>query len=361
MVFAVSQAISNFGDKLDYMALLAMVAVLAERNQWQSARANSFLLVIGTLPVILFGPLAGALVDRWNRKHVLVVCDTLRAILVVSIPVLALRTQSLPLVFLIAFVVFLLGMFFNTARLAIIPNLVATSQLLEANSLLALIGRGATFAGMLLGGLIVDWPGWRRLGIRETWSAGFYVDSLTFVISAVTLGAMSIQLAVRPVEPNARFLAVARSRLHSFVAALDRRLGDLHQDLVEAYRLMRRSPAVRLVLASIVLFVVLGAAVVVLLIPIVQTIRDDLRLGVGTRVGLVGAAGSAGLVASSLLYGLLGRRLRKGYAILGGFVVLGVLTVVIALVQSLGLMLGVAFFAGLLLAPIGIAQDTLIH
>jgi MFS family permease len=359
--FTVSQAVSNFGDKLDYMALLAMIAALAARNNWEVGRVNSFLLVIATLPAILFGPLAGVLVDRWDRRKVMLVCDSIRAGLVLLIPTVAMGTRSLTLVLAIAFLVFLLGMFFNTAKLAVIPNLVESRNLLEANSITSIIGRVATFLGMLLGGLIVDWPHWRRLGIQETWAAGFYVDGLTFVISAVTLALITVQLGVRAARPAGPVPTVS-SRWLSLYQTLARRVETVVHDFAEAYRFMRASPPVRLVLFSIVQFVLLGAAVIVLLVPIIQTARDDLGLGVGTRgVGFVGAAGSVGLVLSSLGYGLVGRRLRKRTVLLGSFLVLGLLTIAIALSESLALTLGLAFLAGVLLGPVYIAQDTLLH
>jgi len=361
LAFSISQSVSNFGDKLDYMALLAMIAALASHNHWQSARANSFLLVIATLPAIILGPLAGVLVDRWDRRKIMLACDALRAVLVFLIPFIAIRTQSLPLVFLIAFFVFLLGMFFNNARLAVIPDLVASQNLLEANSLLSLLGRGMTFLGLLLGGMIVDWPVWKRLGIAETWSAGFYLDSLTFVISVTTLLFLTIPRMVRPAPPP-RTLDEARSRFRVIVDAVKGKFVTAFRDLLEAFTLMRSSPPIRLVMLSIVLFVIMGSAVIILLVPIIQTAPDDTGLNMGTRgVGFVGAVGSVGLVLSSLLYALVGRRLKLRSVILSSFVLLGCLGVVIALSRSMLLTLGLAFLGGLLLAPIYIAQDTLLH
>jgi MFS family permease len=361
LAFSISQSVSNFGDKLDYMALLAMIAALSSRHQWQSARANSFLLVIATLPVIIFGPLAGVLVDRWNRRRIMIVCDSLRAALVLSIPFVAIRTQNLPLVFLIAFVVFLLGMFFNTARLAVIPDLVGPGNLLEANSLLSLLGRGMTFLGLLLGGLIVDWPVWKRIGITETWSAGFFLDSLTFVASVTTLLFLTIPFHPRA-GPPPRTFDEARSRLRTITDAVGSKFTAAFQDLTEAFRLMRTSPPIRMVIFSVLLFVLLGSGVIILLVPIIQTAPNDTGLNMGTRgVGFTGAVGSIGLVLSSLLYALVGRRLPLRGVLLGGFLLLGLLGLVIAVSRSMLLILLLAFAAGLLLAPIYITQDTILH
>ncbi len=187
LLFAFSQAFSLFGDKLDYMALLAMIAFLSQKYRWEASKGISYLSVIITLPTILFGNFAGVLVDRWDKRKILVICDLARALLVLSIPLLILEVGNLFLVYLVAFLVFLFGLFFNSARLSVIPLLVAPRRLLSANSFISFIGRVATLLGVLLGGIIVDLRVWSHFGIRYPWSAGFYVDSLTYFVSALVL------------------------------------------------------------------------------------------------------------------------------------------------------------------------------
>ena len=161
-IFSWSQAVSLFGDKLDYMALLAMIAFFSTKYGWASSRAISYLSVIVAMPVVLFGPLAGILVDRWDRRKVMIFCDSARTILVLAIPLVALATSNLILIYAVAFMVFLFGLFFNTSRLSIIPNLVGKDNLLGANSFMSFVGRVATFLGMFVGGLIVDWKWWQH-------------------------------------------------------------------------------------------------------------------------------------------------------------------------------------------------------
>jgi len=370
MVFSISQAVSLFGDKLDYMALLAMIAALASIKGWESSRAISILTVVITLPTILFGPLAGVLVDRWNRRKVMIVCDSLRAILVASMPLLALRTMNLTVVFIIAFFVFLLGQFFNTARLSIIPNLVESQNLLEANSFSNLIGRISTFMGMLLGGLIVDWQFWRHIGLQQTWTAGFYVDSLTFVVSAVTLMFLPIAYTARAAAVAGLVTAEppARTSGGTIWDAIRHQISRVVSDFREALALIRRDHSIRFVILSVTMYVLLGAAILVLLVPVIQGARNDIAvkglrgLGSGTKgVGFVGAAGSIGLVVSSIVYGFIGRRIRKRNTILGGFAILGIIGCLVALSNSLLWILLLAVIAGLVLSPIYIAQDTLLH
>ncbi len=353
LVFSISQAFSLFGDKLDYMALLAMVAFFSSTRGWQSARAISWLSVVVALPTVLFGPLAGIMVDRWDRRKVMVICDTARAVLVLAVPTVALATMNLPLVYVIAFLVFLFGLFFNTARLAVIPNLVGPDRLLGANSFMNVVGRIATVLGMFLGGLIVDWHWWQRLGIRPTWSAGFYLDSFTYVVSVVVL-----LLVFRRLEPIWRSTPVAAVEVDVLLDQQSRMLREVR----EAWEQVRRGPSVLFVYLAVLLMVLLGAAVFVLYIPVIQGSRELAGLNLGTRgVGFVAAIGSVGLVLSSMGYGLIGHRVRKHRVVLACYLVLGLVAFGLAASRSFGPVVPLVFVAGLALSPVLIAMDTLLH
>lgn len=356
MVFSVSQAVSLFGDKLDYMALLAMIAYFAREFQWESARAISFLSVVVALPTILFGPLAGILVDRWDRRKVMIICDSARTLLVLAVPVLAIATRSLPLIFALAFCVFLFGLFFNTSRLSIIPNLVGKDRVLGANSFMNLIGRVATLLGMFLGGLIVDWSGWLRLGIKPVWSAGFYIDSLTYFVSVIALLIVFKRLSGTWHPRTGRLTVGDEARMF-----INQQSKMLHE-VKELWRLVSREPSVLFVNCSVLGYVILGAAVLVLYIPIIQSGRDLGGVGLGTKgVGYVAAIGSVGLVLSSMAYGFLGHRFRKHKVMLFSFLLLGLVTMALAMLKQFLFVVPLALVAGLALSPVNIGMDTLIH
>ncbi len=356
VVFSVSQAVSLFGDKLDYMALLAMIAYFAEVLRLDSARAISFLSVVVALPVILFGPLAGILVDRWDRRKVMVVCDSARTVLVLLIPLVAIATKSLYLVFTVAFGVFLFGLFFNTSRLSIIPNLVGPARVLGANSLMNLIGRVATLLGMFLGGLIVDWSGWLGLGIRPTWTAGFYLDALTYLVSVIALLVIFRRLAGAWHPPEKRLTVSDEARMF-----LDQQ-SKMLREVKELWQLVTREPSVFFVNCTVLAYVIMGAAVLVLYIPIIQSGRDAGGVGLGTKgVGYVAAIGSVGLVVSSMAYGIIGHRLRKHKVMLGSFLVLGLIAMALAISRQFVWVAPLALLAGLALSPINIGMDTLLH
>lgn len=362
MIFGISQSVSLFGDKLDYMALLAMIAFFADKLGWQSARAISYLSVIITLPTILFGPLAGVLVDRWNRLKVLIFCDSCRTVLVAFIPFIIINTANLYLVYLISFTIFLFGLFFNTARLSIIPNLVAKRRLLAANSFMNFVGRISTFLGMFFGGIIVDWQIWHKIGLHYSWSAGFYIDSLSYCVSVLGLVIIAaktkvfrVNLEQIPEQPQ----LPSRSPVFSAAQAQEKKMID---ELRLAFQYIRKTPQVLFVFASIILMVIIGASAFVLLVPIIQSPTSKMGFGVGTKgVGFVAAVGAIGLVISSMSYGIIGHRVSKRITILISFIVLGVIASLIPLFNSFYAVLPLAFVAGLFLSPVFIAQDTILH
>ena len=111
------------------------------------------MFLVATLPNLLFGPIAGALVDRWDHREVMIVSDLLRAGLVLLIPIAAVTNLALayPLVFLVTTV----SIFFRPAKGAILPRIVATDDLVPANSALWVGETFADIGGYVLAGLFV--------------------------------------------------------------------------------------------------------------------------------------------------------------------------------------------------------------
>jgi NRE family putative nickel resistance protein-like MFS transporter len=358
VIFAVTQAVSLFGDKLDYMALLALFAWFAATMGVDSSRAISTLAIVAALPTIIFAPIAGVIVDRVDRRRVMIACDSARALLVGIVPLVAVATGALLPVFALAFLVFLGGLFFNSARMSIIPQLVGVepARLLAANSFMNLTGRVATLAGMVLGGLAVDWPGWQRVGIRPSWSAGFYLDALTYLVSVAGLILVYRRLGgfLPPPRPDAGPA--------TFLGAIARRARHAWSDLVEAWRFAARTPPVLFVYGTVLALVTAGAGFIILYIPIIQGSAGTATLDMGTRgVGFVAAIGSIGLIIASVVYGLIGQRVRRESVILASFLVLGGIAAALPFVRSFALLAPLAFLGGLALTPVYIAMDTMLH
>src|SRR5205085_10467462 len=87
------------------------------------------------VPYLIFSLPVGALVDRWDRKRVMILCDTGRAITLGSIPVaLAFNVLTIWQIYIAAFIEGSLFVFFNIAEVAALPRVVPKTQLPEATA-----------------------------------------------------------------------------------------------------------------------------------------------------------------------------------------------------------------------------------
>lgn len=348
-LLVVGQTVSQLGDKLHHMALLNLIAVAAAATT--SGIELAKLASAVTLPVVLFGPVVGALVDRWNKRATMIVCDLLRAVLVATIPFIFEVTGSIWPVYVMAFVVALLGLFFNSAKMALIPDLVAHDQLLAANAALTSIGRLATVAGIVGGGLLVSWTIWERVGWTG-YEAGFYLDAISYAVSVLALLGITLLSAA-----HARRAAEADG--HRFVAAdvVRNRMISLASDMRQTLGLIRTHHDLRFAFATVVLLGALAASIFVVMTASVQTV-----MGQGTRgVGYLGGLLAAGMVVGSLLVGTIGKRWNKRHIILFGCFAMGALMILGSIQYSYVVFITVAFVGGLVLAPVMVSQDTLLH
>ena len=144
--------------------------------------------LVATLPNLLFGPIAGTLVDRWDHREVMIVSDLLRAGLVLLIPLAAVTNLVLayPLVFLVTTV----SIFFRPAKGAILPRLVAEEDLVAANSALWVGETFADIGGYVIAGLFVALLG-------SQLPLAFWVDSVTYVASALLIASIAVKPAMR--------------------------------------------------------------------------------------------------------------------------------------------------------------------
>jgi MFS family permease len=161
--------ISNLGDTLHYIALVV----------WIYQRTGSSLVVAGTVffevvPVILFAPIAGVIIDRLPRKAVLVVSDLIRAGLVLAL----LFTTELWQIYAIVALLTVASTFFNPAVNATLPTLLDAEDLLAANSVSWSTGRFVQIIGSALAAGVIATVGAE---------AAFGFNVTTFLISALLL------------------------------------------------------------------------------------------------------------------------------------------------------------------------------
>jgi len=175
-----SQGISLLGDRFHWVAI--SLWVYAQTGSALSVSYAVIALMVGPAAVGLF---AGVLVERWKRKGTMILADPAGPAPVAAIPLL--MSRDIRLVYLDLFLISCATAFFRPAMLATLPSTVAKTDLLPANSFFATIDTGTEIIGPVLAGFIVQLKGY---------SAAMYIDAVSYVVSAMLLGFLSVRQRV---------------------------------------------------------------------------------------------------------------------------------------------------------------------
>lgn len=164
-----SQVISLTGDWFNIIATTTLLSGLA-----RSGLAISALFVARLLPPLLLGPVVGVVADRFDRRKILIASDLLRMVVVLGF--LMVRSErDIWLLYGLTLLQLSISSFFEPARSALMPNIVARRDLITANAL-----DGTTWSAMLAIGAALGGVATALFGI----TAALVIDSLTFALSA---------------------------------------------------------------------------------------------------------------------------------------------------------------------------------
>jgi len=291
-----SQAVSLIGDRLTQVALFIYILQLAEG----SAAAVGWVMACQALPLILFGPAAGVLVDRWDKRTTLVVCDLLRALIIAVVPLLG----DAHLVYVIGFLMATVSTVFNPALQATVPELLGRrEEIMVANSVTYSTKFLTDILGFTIAGTIV-----LATGVK----AAFLIDSVTFVLSALLLFGLT-----------KRFKTVKkRFNLSGFL-----------EDLTEGIRHHRENPVV---LSLLVLFVpgvlAFGGLNALLLVAIDRVLAVD-RFWYGYLLATQGVT----MFATAVALGKWAQKAPKHLLILAGFFTTGLCAIALSVTTNLPL------------------------
>ena len=163
------QIVSLLGDWFNLIGSAALIASLTG-----SGVAISGLFVVRMLAPFLISPIAGVAADRYDRRTILVVSDLLRAVIVLGF-LLVRSADTVWLLYVLTGLQLAVSGFFDPAKNAILPDVVAPRQLGAANALVSATWSVMLAFGAALGGLVA--------GLWGVYSA-FALDALTFLVSA---------------------------------------------------------------------------------------------------------------------------------------------------------------------------------
>ena len=264
----IAEVISDVGNFITFIALALLIHDLTGKTF-----AVGIALALRSIPWFTLGPIAGVIVDRADRRVVMVVSDVARAALVT---VLAF-THTVGQAYLLAFASGCFGPFFRPARQALLPTIAPGENYVRALALSEIAHQSLHTVGPAMGGLAV-----LALGARHA----FFLDAGTFVVSAALVVGISARGA-----PRAR------------PAGLDQVLADLK----EGARFLGRERVLRSLVASRAATVFGGVGIIALLVGYV---RDDLHRGAGSY-GIALAMGGIGTVVLSIALARRGAAVRR--------------------------------------------------
>ena len=184
-----ANAISQIGDWLNVVALFSLLLELTGKGE-----AVALVLVTRLLPMFFVGPAAGVLADRLSRRTIMVVCDLLRAALVLC-QLLVRKPEHVPIAYGVMAAHSLASAFFEPAQAATFPNLVPEKDLLLAGALENALWSVTLAVGSTLSGLIIALAG------RD---AVFLLDAASFVGSALLLRGLPDAASRAKLRPGLR-------------------------------------------------------------------------------------------------------------------------------------------------------------
>lgn len=226
--------VSSLGDWVGFVAVVSLV----ERIGGASAGlAITGVMIARLLPSIVFGPVAGVLVDRFDRKKLMFVADIVRGVGYATLPLF----PRLPWIYSMSFLIECLSLLWTPARDAIIPNIVPRRQLNNANTIALATGYGTLPLGGLVYAALVSVA--FALGSRVEYfernpeSIALWLDGLTFFFSAYMI--RGLVLSARARHPGG-----GKGRLHA---------GEALEDLREGVRFLKNHTFARSMTVGIVM------------------------------------------------------------------------------------------------------------
>ena len=185
-----AQFVSSLGDWTGLIAILAIASRVSN-----SATAVGFVMVARMLPGFLFAPVGGALIDRWNRKVVMVSCDIGRAALLAVLPF----WENIWGLVILSFAIEMLTLLWGPAKDASVPNIVKDPEHLASANSLGLVASFGTFPlGAVMFAALAALAPWLAHFHQLSWlrirreSLAIWVDGFSFLTSAFLISRLRL-------------------------------------------------------------------------------------------------------------------------------------------------------------------------
>ena len=271
------QFVSTLGSGIS--GIVFPLLILALTN---SPAAAGIAAALRALPYLIFSLPVGALVDRWDRRRVMIWCDAGRALTLASIPLaLAFGVLTVWQLYLAAFIEGSLFVLFNIAEVAAITRVVPKSQLPEATA--------QNQAAYGIAGIVGPSVGtWAYQAVSQAFP--FVLDAVSYLVSVLSLALMRTRLQTERTAP-------ARS---------------LRADIVEGLTWLRHQPLILFMAFLTGGFHFVGAAELLIIIVRAKTLGAH-----EAEIGLLFSVAGIGGILGALVGGRIARRFSFGQVIIG--------------------------------------------
>jgi MFS family permease len=304
------QTVSAIGTQVSGIALPLLILALTH-----SPAIAGFAGALRALPYLFFSLPVGALIDRWNRKLVMILCDSGRAMLLGSIPVaLALGYLTAIQIYLVALFEGTLFVFFDLAEVACLPRVVAPEQLPAATAQNQATMGISELAGPSLGGLLY--------GLTQM--LPFVGDAVSYIASVLSLFLIKTRFQGERATQRRRLLV----------------------EIGEGLRWLWTHPLVRFMAFLTGMLNLISSGVYLIMIVIAQ------HQGASpAEIGLIGSIGAVGGIVGSMIGGFIQRHFTFGQVIITTVWIQALSWPFLAIAPNF-VLLGVVFAISFLMVPI---------
>jgi dTMP kinase len=338
----IAQLISATGDWLGLLATISLAAKLSPDGD--EGTAIAIVLATRIAPGFFLATAAGIIVDRLNRKRLLLICDIGRAVVMFSLPFV----DSLFGLIIASFLLEIFTMLWSPAKEAIVPNIVPREKLTTANSLNVAAAYGmfpvaAGIAALLakVAESLAD-EGWVDTWRLNEEGLAFYVDGISFLLTALII--WTIAFPVR-----------SRDERGGKGGGWD--LGGAWRELREGWRFIAVNPIVRAVNVGLGVGVIGGG----MLVPLGAIYVDELIVGDDADFNLVLFALGVGMAVGVITASLLQNRINRAAVFPLALILAGGALLVVSSSPFLSVVVPMIGVVGFAAGPIYVLGFTLLH
>jgi MFS family permease len=189
----IGQTISQLGDWFNTVAVFALVLDLTG-----SATMVAWMLIVQFLPVAVVSPLAGVVVDRFDRRRLMIAADVVRGLLILGL-LLVREPGQVWIAYVVMAVTVAATSFFEPARTATIPNITSERELMPANALSSATWSAMLALGASIGGLVTALAGR---------NVSFVINALSFFASSYFIAQTRYDSTPPPAPPLSGWFAL---------------------------------------------------------------------------------------------------------------------------------------------------------